>query len=75
MIHSSKLIDLAKSTIISSVLDIMNVNYSVIDPNGNYITQNKSMKKTISRGLINAECIDKSSWEHCKKIMKKNKKK
>lgn len=74
MIQSSKLIDLAKSTIISSVLDIMNVNYSVIDPNGNYITQNKSMKKTISRGLINAECIDKSSWEHCKKIMKKKQK-
>ena len=70
MIQSSKLIDLAKSTIISSVLDIINVNYSVIDPDGHYIAQNKSMKNAISKGLINAERIDKPSWEHCKKIMK-----
>lgn len=74
MIQSSKLIDLAKSTIVFSVLDILNVNYSVIDPDGRYIAQNKSMKKAISKGLINAERIDKPSWEHCKKIMKDKKK-
>ena len=74
MLQSSKLINLAKSTIISSVLDIININYSVIDPTGHYIAQNKSMKKAISKGLINAEHIDKSSWEDCKKIMKKKQK-
>lgn len=69
MMNHSKLIELANSTIISSALDLIGVNYSVIDVNGRYIAQNKSMETAISKGLILAESIDKPSWEDCKRVM------
>ena len=53
----------------TSILDLIGVNYSVIDTEGRYITQNKSMEIAISKGLILAENIDKPSWENCKRVM------
>ena len=69
MNHPFRTIELANSTIISSILDLIGVNYSVIDTEGRYITQNKSMEIAISKGLILAENIDKPSWENCKRVM------
>ena len=67
---SNKLINLVNSTIISSMLDELGINYSAFDINGKSIIQNTSMKSTISKGKVIAENIDESAWENCKKIMK-----
>lgn len=64
-----KLLEISESTLLSSFFDIIGLNYSVIDKEGNYLVQNNAAIKYISGGLVNAEMIDKETWEDCKKIM------
>jgi len=68
------LVELGKQAVLTSenaltLLDLLGINYSVVDKDGNYIIQNGTMVKHISAGLTNAEIIDKSSWDNCKEVM------
>jgi len=68
------LVELGKQEVLTSenvltLLDLLGINYSVIDKDGNYIIQNGTMVKHISAGLTNAAIIDKSSWDNCKEVM------
>lgn len=69
LLNKSKLIDVAKSNAITELLDIFNINYSVIDADGNYIMQNNSMVSDISQGNIKAQSIDARSWADCEKVI------
>jgi signal transduction histidine kinase len=55
------------------LLDNVLVNYTVIDVDGNYIAQNKTMMGSISRGLTKAQDVDMPSWKNCLKVMKSKK--
>lgn len=52
-----------------TMLDKMNINYSVFDTEGHYIAQNESMARRITRGKTQAVAIDEPSWMHCQLVM------
>lgn len=74
-INKNRLIEVAKSNAITELLDVINVNYSVIDADGNYISQNNSMITDISQGEVNAQLIDPISWADCQKVMESHSRK
>jgi len=68
------LFKLAQSQLLPTLFDLLEVNYSIIDTEGNYITQNQAAFTNISKGLCRAEKIDQATWEHCQQVMQsKNK--
>lgn len=73
-LESNKLLNLVASDFATSIFDLIGINYSVINNKGNYITQNKAMCSSITRGLTNAEEIDPYTWADCKKVMAKKEK-
>jgi two-component system aerobic respiration control sensor histidine kinase ArcB len=75
LLNKNKLIEVAKSNAITELLDIIGVNYSVIDTDGNYIMQNNSMMADISKGQIKAQDIDAISWADCQQVMESCKRK
>lgn len=59
------------STLLASIFDILGLNYSVIDAQGDYIVQNNLSVSRISLGHMKAAEIDPITWEDCKKVMMK----
>lgn len=62
---------LKSSTLLASIFDILGLNYSVIDAQGDYIVQNNLSVSRISSGNMKAYEIDPITWEDCKKVMRK----
>ncbi len=71
--NSSDFLSIARSSTLSILLDNIFINYSVIDKDGNYITQNKTIMDSITGGKTKAQDIDQASWENCKQVMKEGK--
>jgi len=65
-----RLLSIANIDILSLFLDSPDFNYSVIDCDGNYVSQNKTMAWETSSGRTNAKQVDIPSWENCKQVMK-----
>ncbi len=63
-------LNLVKSNALTNVFDLIGLNYSVIDPQGNYIVQNNAAISSISEGNLNAELIGPITWSDCKKVIK-----
>jgi signal transduction histidine kinase len=54
--------------------DITNINFYVIDKEGNYVYRNREFFK-ITGEISNARDLDKDSWSICVEVMKENKQK
>lgn len=61
------------STLLASIFDVLGLNYSVIDVQGDYIVQNNLSVSKISSGHMNAAQVDPATWEDCKNVMMKKK--
>lgn len=69
----SKIMQLAKDEVVSSILDAIGVSFYVIDAHGNYVIINDIATRKIS-GILNAELVDKKIWENCRRAMESGEK-
>ncbi len=70
----SNLLKLADLHLVPVIFNVLDVNYTIIDANGNYISQNNSTKDHISHGLLKAQDIDEVTWNDCKLVMQSREK-
>lgn len=63
------------SEILPVLFDQLHINYSVIDRNGDYLIQNRSLIKAFSQGKTKAQEIDPVSWADCVAVLESGEKK
>ncbi len=68
------LLKLADLQLVPAIFNLIDFNYSIIDVDGNYISQNNSTKHTISQDFLKAQEIDEVTWSDCQKVMQSQEK-
>lgn len=68
------LFQLANQNIVAALLDLIGVNYTLLDTEGNYIAYNDAVLSWFPGSSKKAGEIDPPSWEDCKQVMKNGEK-
>src|SRR3990167_5124565 len=61
--------------LIANLFNMLHINYSVIDRNGDYIIQNNALMENSNKERVKAQEIDPVSWADCVSVLEKGEKK
>lgn len=67
---NNALLALSNSIVITQFFDMLDINYTVLDRNGNYLVYNNKILDVVGENIKNAKEIDEKSWLHCQETMR-----